>query len=67
MAILVCHTEGCPNEGVEIELDLTFTDENGDEQTVSGVTCGGCSQPISDIQEAAASTAADSASEGSST
>ena len=51
MATATCHTEGCPNAGHPIEIELTFIDFDGNEQSVGGVTCGPCGQPITDITE----------------
>lgn len=49
MATVTCHTDTCPNSDVGIEVSLTYVDENGDSQTVDGVACGACGQPITDI------------------
>lgn len=50
MATVTCHTEGCGNAGAPIELDLTYTDDDGNLQTVDSVACGVCGQPITDIE-----------------
>lgn len=49
MATATCHTEGCPNADHAIEVDLTFTDEEGTEQTVGSVVCGVCGRQIEDV------------------
>lgn len=49
MTLVTCHTPGCPNADQTIDLDLTFTDENGESQRVDSVICGVCDQPITDI------------------
>lgn len=49
MSIVICHTEGCGNEGVPIELATTWTDEEGGVHDVGAVICGACGQPITDI------------------
>jgi hypothetical protein len=45
---VTCHTEGCGNEGIGLELDLTWTDEEGTEHAVDQVVCGVCGQTITD-------------------
>jgi hypothetical protein len=53
MSTVTCHTENCSNNGIPIEMQLSFevTDEWGDTSTVTvgGVACGVCGQPITDI------------------
>jgi NAD-dependent dihydropyrimidine dehydrogenase PreA subunit len=46
MTLVACQTETCPSQGIEVEVDLTFVDEDGQTQTVDGVACGACGQPI---------------------
>jgi hypothetical protein len=46
MAVLVCHTEGCENNGVPIEMDITDPDTG---LPPSAVACGACMQPITDV------------------
>jgi hypothetical protein len=50
---VTCHTDGCDNNGVPIEMTLSWTETDIDGQlvqhTVSGVVCGVCGQPITDI------------------
>lgn len=56
MATVTCHTEGCGNAGVPIELDLTFyNDETGETEVAGAVACGACSTPIEDIEPPLAS------------
>lgn len=50
MATVTCHTEGCGNEGIALDLELTYTDDEGTTQTVDSVFCGVCSQPITDVK-----------------
>ena len=50
MATVTCHTEGCENAGQPIDLDLTYTDDEGNTQTM-GASCGPCGQPITDVTE----------------
>lgn len=50
MAWLTCHTQGCGNEGVPIELDI-IDPETG--EPVSSVLCGPCGQPITDVSDTA--------------
>jgi hypothetical protein len=55
MRTVTCHTEGCFNNGIPIELDLVAVDEEtGQSSPVDGVTCGMCRQPITDIAPIAA-------------
>lgn len=50
MTRAICHTEGCGNAGHPIDVgDLTYTDEDTGEQRTSGVACGVCGQPITDL------------------
>lgn len=57
MATVTCHTPGCENDGVPIELDhpLTMNDETGvaDGPPVDPwvIECGPCGQPITDVVE----------------
>jgi hypothetical protein len=51
MSTVTCHTEGCENEDIPLEMQLTWTDpDTGDTYTVGSVSCGPCGQPITDIQ-----------------
>ncbi|MFL6094576.1 MAG: hypothetical protein ACJ71Y_03930 [Blastococcus sp.] len=45
MAVLTCHTAGCPNAGVPIELDITDPDTG---QAMPAV-CGPCGRLITDV------------------
>ncbi|HEY7487131.1 MAG TPA: hypothetical protein VH912_21930 [Streptosporangiaceae bacterium] len=57
MSTVTCHTEGCDNNGVPLQLDLTVYDPDTGQPagTTSTVICGPCGQPITDIQDGAAS------------
>lgn len=47
-----CHTDGCENAGVPIDVgDLERTDEDTGETIVAGVVCGPCGQPIDDLSD----------------
>jgi len=51
MFICTCHQDGCPNMDIGIELMLEFTDEeSGDLIFCGSVWCGGCNNPITDLQ-----------------
>ena len=53
MALVTCHTEGCGNAGIAIDLPLTYLDdETGETVTVDSVACGVCGQPITDTRVA---------------
>lgn len=53
MATATCHTDGCGNAEQPIDVgDLTYTDEETGEQRSSGVACGVCGQPITDVGSA---------------
>lgn len=49
MAVVTCHTEGCENSGIPLDIETTWIDENGVEQQVDGIACGVCGEPISDV------------------
>lgn len=49
MATLVCHTDGCPNAGIPIQYDATFTDDDGETRNVDLIVCGPCGQEITDV------------------
>lgn len=50
MATLTCHTEGCGNADIPIEVNLTYVDsETGETVTVGSAICGACGQPIDDV------------------
>jgi hypothetical protein len=52
MSYAICHTDGCENSGVPIDVgDLTYTD--GDQTYTMGVNCGPCGQPITDVVDKA--------------
>jgi hypothetical protein len=46
LTVVTCRTEGCSNADQPVELDLTWTDEDGVEHQVDAVHCGVCGQPI---------------------
>jgi hypothetical protein len=51
MATAVCHTPDCENEDVPVEVTTSFPDpDTGDEIFVSSVVCGGCGEPIEDVE-----------------
>jgi len=51
MAIVTCHTAGCPSADSPVDLPVTYVDpDTGETVTVDGVYCGACGQPITDIQ-----------------
>jgi len=52
MTAVTCHTPGCANEGIPIDLNLTYTDDDGQTQTVDAVACGVCGNPITDYERA---------------
>lgn len=47
MSTVVCNTPGCENEGVGIDIETSFQDEESDETiTVDTVICGACGNQI---------------------
>lgn len=54
MATLTCHTEGCGNAEIPIELELSWTDDEGVAHTTDSAFCGACGNPITDIEESGA-------------
>jgi len=48
MSTVTCHTQGCGNEGQALEMDLSWTDEDGQEHSVDAVVCGVCGHEITD-------------------
>jgi hypothetical protein len=51
-ATVTCHTEGCGNAGISIEVCIGYDDDVTGEQIHSDhVYCGVCGQEITDIQE----------------
>lgn len=53
MSIVTCHSPGCGNDGIPIELSLASADpETGVPIEVSVVMCGGCGEQITDIADA---------------
>lgn len=51
MATVTCHTPDCANQGVPLEMNLTYEDEDGNTQAITSVYCGPCGQPITDIDD----------------
>lgn len=52
MTYVTCHTAGCTNAGVAIDVNTTYPDpETGDPVPVDAVVCGVCGHPIDDLQE----------------
>lgn len=51
MATATCHTEGCGNAGVPLEVTTTMVDEATGDTIHIGVVCGVCNQPITDVVE----------------
>jgi hypothetical protein len=48
MNTCTCHTEGCENDGVPVELALSF-EMDGMTMWVDVVYCGACGQEITDV------------------
>ena len=46
MTNVTCTTPDCANAGTAIDVDLTWTDDDGNTHQVGGVACGVCGQPI---------------------
>lgn len=51
VSTVICHTKDCENEGVPIELELGYTDDDGAVHETATVICGPCGNPITDIAE----------------
>ena len=51
MSQCTCHTTGCGNEGIAIEMDLTYTDPFDGQTYTMGCSCGVCGEPITDITD----------------
>jgi hypothetical protein len=51
METCTCHTDGCENNGIPIEMLLTYEDDAGNTLRVDSVVCGACGQTITDIVE----------------
>jgi hypothetical protein len=49
MTTVTCHTPDCGNADQPIDVDLTFTDPDGETHTVDAVVCGVCGNPITDL------------------
>jgi hypothetical protein len=53
MSIVTCHTDGCANSDIRIEMTLTYVDPETEEtKPVDAVYCGECKEPITDIEGA---------------
>jgi hypothetical protein len=50
MSTVTCHTEGCGNNDIPIEMELATRDGDGIVRQTVRVVCGVCSKPITDIQ-----------------
>lgn len=59
MSLVTCHTDGCGNSGVPIEMNLSWTDEDGAVHPIESVCCGPCGQPITDISDTTEGTTSD--------
>ena len=50
---VTCHTPGCINNGVPIQMPLVFDEDTGDglihTDSSADVQCGPCGQPITDV------------------
>ena len=51
MSTVTCHTDGCENEGVPIEVDRSIDVGDGEVVESPTVVCGPCGQQITDITE----------------
>jgi hypothetical protein len=52
MSTAICHTSGCENEGVPIDVgNLTVEDPWGGPPMTAAVSCGPCGQPITDVTD----------------
>jgi len=50
MSTVTCHTDGCANAEIAIDLPTTYEDEEtGETRSVDAVICGVCGQPIEDV------------------
>lgn len=46
-----CHTSGCVNEDVPVEVLTWIDEETGETVHADRVECGGCGQEVTDIAE----------------
>lgn len=51
MATATCHTPGCENAGIPIEIEHPIDEDTGQPATPWQVVCGPCQQPITDVSE----------------
>ena len=50
MNTVTCHTPDCENADIGIELELSWVNfDTGETEWVTGVSCGACGEPITDI------------------
>lgn len=49
MRAVTCHTSGCENDGITIEVQCDFDDGEGGTFTTSAVQCGACGVLIDDV------------------
>jgi hypothetical protein len=47
--LATCHTEGCPNAEITIDLASIVVDEDGAPIEIAVVMCGVCLEPITDV------------------
>lgn len=52
MAIVTCHTEGCANADIPIDLGEPPVGDDGQPIVWDSFGCGVCGQPIDDVVEA---------------
>ena len=54
MRLIMCHTDGCPCNGVPVmwNKDQALLDAQDAGATLADPWCGGCSQQITDIRDA---------------
>jgi len=52
MTSVICHTPGCLNEDIPVELETTYVDDGGQTRDVDAVICGPCGEPITNVREA---------------
>lgn len=46
MPAAICHTPGCTNAGVAVEVPATALDADGRPAPITSVVCGPCGNPI---------------------
>lgn len=50
MTNVTCHTDGCPNAGIPLDVQLSWTDDDGETHETTDIVCGPCGNPITDIE-----------------